>query len=132
MSKWREEREKEALANESKKKSKKAEAPTLEEFEEGMAADLDSVHESFRARTEKENKRFADVCDSNYYFVVCFSNNAQMVEFCDMLGLNPDEIYMDGRQVARKIGRALKTPDTAFPKIQPFGKDYVQRARTKE
>ena len=129
MSSWKEEREKEAQARQAKEVPKKK--PTLEEFEEGMAEDLKNVRESFRARADKEAKRFSDVCDADYYFVVCFSNKAQMEEFCETVGLNPDEIYIDGRQFARRIGRALSAPDTQFPQIQSFGKDYVQRARNK-
>lgn len=127
MSRWRDEREREK--KKAAEKKAKPQVPTLEEFEEGMTEDLQKVRESFRERKEREDKRFADVCDSNYYFVVCFSNNAQMVEFCERVGLNADEIYVDGREFASKINRALKTPNTDFPKVQNFGRDYKERAR---
>ena len=96
-----------------------------------MESDMERLHQAFRDRAAREQRRVVDVCDSNYYVVVCFSNREQLDEFCASIGLNADEIYMDGRDFAKKINRALKTPDTIFPKIQPFNRDYVRRAREK-
>lgn len=127
MSKW-----KEAKAAEEARKQKEQKQPTLEEFEEGMASDIDELQKAFRERAQKEQQRFADVTNTDYYFVVCFSNYKQLVEFCDMLGIMPDDLYHDGREFARKMKKALSTPDTDFPKIQPFNKDYVARAREKK
>ena len=124
MSKWREQKD-----AESTKKQKAPETPTLEEFEEGMANDVNALQQAFRDRAKQEEKRFADVCDSDYYFVVCFSNNAQLVEFCDMVHINPDEIYIDGKELARKMKRVINTPDSPPIKVQPFNKDYVSRSR---
>ena len=104
----------------------------MEEFEDDMETGMEELHGAFRQRFEKEQKRVLDVCNADYYFVVCFSNKGQLDEFCSTVGLNPDEIYYDGRVFARKINRALKTPDTVFPKILPFSKDYTERARNKE
>lgn len=128
MSKWKEAKEAEA----QKTKKTGTETPSLEKLEEEMAVRIDDLHQAFRDRAKQEEKRFADVCDSDYYFVVCFSNNGQLVEFCEGVGLNPDEIYIDGRDFARKIKKALKTPDTEPSKIQPFNRDYVSRARAKK
>lgn len=131
MSKWRDQ----VQAEQKPAKGKKAqpapepENPTLEEFEQEMADSMDQLHQAFRERAAKEQQRVLDVCDSNYYFVVCFSNAQQLTEFCESVKLNPNEIYVDGREFAKKINRALKTPDTDFPKTQPFNKDYVKRAR---
>lgn len=127
MSKWKEMRGAEAKT----KEKEKPETPTLDALEQDMADSIDALHQAFRDRAKQEEKRFADVCDSDYYFVVCFSNNEQLVEFCDSIGINPDEIYVDGRELARKIRRALKTADSEPAKIQPFNRDYVARSREK-
>ena len=123
MSRWKDQQKTEKVQEETK-------IPSLEEFEEGMENEIDELHAAFRERYAKEQKRVLDVIDSNYYFVVCFSNHDQLNEFCDSIGLDPNAIYYDGREFARRINRALTTPDTTFPKVQPFGKDYVDRART--
>ncbi len=123
MSKWKQQREKEEEENK---------IPTLEEFEEGMKNEITDLQQAFRDRAANEQQRFADVCDTDYYFVVFFSNYDQMVEFCDTYHLDIDDLYIDGRKLARNIGKAIKTPDSAFPKIQPFNKDYVERSMTEE
>lgn len=123
MSKWKDQKETEKV------NQKKPEIPTLEEFEDQMEDGMEQLHQAFRDRAAKEQQRVFDVCDADYYFVVCFSNKAQLLEFCDKLNLNPDEIYYNGKEFARKVNRALSTPDTKFPKTQPFNKDYAERAR---
>ena len=126
MSKWADQKKAE------KTEQKKEEPAQLEEFEQAMAESVNQLQTAFREKIVKEDKRVNDVCNADYYFVVCFSNRDQLFEFCEGVGLNPNEIYFDGRQFARRINKALKTPDTDFPKVQPFNKDYVKRARTKE
>ena len=123
MSSWKDQKAAE------KAKPKKQEPQTLEEFEQAAADGMEKLHDEFRARAAKEDQRVLDVVNCDYYFVVCFSNRTQLYEFCDRTGLNPNEIYIDGREFAKKINRALQTPDTQFPKPQPFNKDYVSRAR---
>lgn len=120
MSKWKDQRAAEA--------KKEAPVPTLEELEAGFKEDFDELHNAFRDRAAKEQKRFMDVCDTGYYFTVCFSNRDQLIEFCESVGLDPDNMYMDGREFAKRIKRALKTPDTEYPKTQPFARDYVNRS----
>ena len=125
MSKWADQKAAE------KAKPKKREPQTLEEFEQATENGMEQLHQAFRDRAAKEEKRVLDVVNCDYYFVVCFSNREQLYEFCNKAGLNPDEIYIDGRTFARKINRALQTPDTKFPQTQPFNKDYVSRSRNK-
>ena len=121
MSRW---------ADQKKPKQEEPQEPqTLEEFEEGTATGMEKLHQAFRDRAAKEEQRVLDVVNCDYYFVVCFSNREQLFEFCEKTGLNPNEIYMDGRTFARKINRVLQTPDTKFPKTQAFNRDYMSRAR---
>ena len=125
MSKWKDQKAKEAET------PVQEEPQGLDEFEQSMSESIGELQNAFREKIVKEDKRVVDVVNCDYYFVVCFSNRDQLFEFCDSVGLNPNEIYIDGRQFAKKINRALKTPDTQFPKTQPFNKDYVKRAREK-
>lgn len=126
MSKWKEQQKAEQA---KAKEAEKQETPDLEQFEHGMAEEMNELHQAFRDRASKEDKRVLDVVNCDYYFVVCFSNRAQLYEFCERTGLNPEEIYIDGKTFSRKINRALETPDTDFPKTQPFNRDYLNRAR---
>ena len=130
MSKWKEMREAEAQATIEEEQVE--EAPTLEDVEQGFLDTTDSLHEAFRNRAEREKKRFHDACDSNHYFTVYFTSFEQLEEFCDSVGLDPMLLYIDGREFAKRIGRALKTPDYDPPQIQPFNKDYMARSLDKD
>ena len=125
MSRWADEKKKESV------KGKKEDIPTLADHEQAVDEAITELQQAFRDRNEKEQSRFKDVCDSNYYFVVCFSNRPQMEEFCKKVGLDSDEIYIDGREFAKKIGKALEKPDTEFPKTQAFSKSWTDRAMKK-
>lgn len=100
----------------------------LEELETQFAQDMDELHAAFRERAARENQRFADVTDTDYYFCVCFRSQEQMVEFCESVGLNPDEIYIDGKEFAKKIRRAINTPDPQMPRRQSGWKELQDRA----
>lgn len=124
MSRWKEQKEAE------KKPTPKAD-PNLADFEKSSEEGMEQLHEAFRARAAREEQRVIDVVNCDYYFVVCFSNRDQLYEFCEKTGLNPNEIYFNGKEFARKMNRAISTPDTEFPKVQPFNKEYVKRAMDK-
>lgn len=101
---------------------------SLEQLEKDSAQELDEVAEGFRSRMKKENDRFVDVVDSGYWFCVCFTSAKQKEEFLDELGIPADEKYIDGREMARAYRKALKTPDTDFPQVRAFDKDYLKLA----
>lgn len=122
MSRWADDKKKEKSKEDSKN------VPSLADYEKTANEAVTELQQAFRDRNEKEQARFKDVCDSNYYFVVCFSNRSQMEEFCGKVGLNSDDIYVDGREFSRKIGKALENPDTEFPKTQAFNKAWTERA----
>ena len=128
MSSWKKQREAEL----EKQQAEEEDVQTLEEVEQGFLETAEELHQSFRDRAEKENKRFHDACDSNHYFTVYFSSYEQMEEFCNSVGINPMLLYVDGREFAKKINRALKTPDYQPPRIQPFNRDYTARALDKD
>ena len=114
---------------------KKEKEPPVEEAPAGMEAVEETFHEqldealvAFKNRREKEKKRFLDVVDTNYYFVVCFTNNAQMIEFCEKFGLDTQYKYYDGKEVARKFNKAIETPDSVFPREKGRTKEYADRA----
>ena len=131
MSRWKEQREAEKSA--AKEEQAKQESQSLEEIEESFkeALNTDALLQSFMDKRFKEDKRMNDVINSDFYFCVCFNNVRQLIEFCERFGLNPDEIYMDGRQVARQLGRALREPDVPLPKTQGLNKDYAALALDK-
>lgn len=104
-------------------------AMALEELEKATLEELDEVKRGFRERTKQENERFRDVCDTEYWFCVSFNSRAQKEELLKKLGFDPDEKYLNGRDFAKKVNRALETPDMEFPKVRAFDKEYVGMSR---
>lgn len=102
---------------------------SLEQLEKECAEELDEIAQGFRDRVKKEDKRFLDVCDSEFYFCCCFTNREQKEEFLSALGLNPDDRYIDGRELARKINKQLKAPDTEAHKTRAFDRDFIDLVR---
>lgn len=101
---------------------------TMEELEKSTIAELNEVEKGFRERMKQGNSRFRDMCDTEYWFCVCFTSREQREEFMRKAGLPTDEKYIDGREMAKAFRKSIKTPDIEFAQIQAFGKEYVDRA----
>ena len=101
---------------------------TMEELEKSTIAELNEVEKGFRERMKQENSRFRDMCDTEYWFCVCFTSREQREEFMRKAGLPTDEKYIDGREMAKAFRKSIKTPDIEIAQIQAFGKEYVDRA----
>lgn len=102
---------------------------SLEDFEKAVEEELGDVEKSFRERMANENKRFRDMCDTEYWVAVCFTSREQKEEFLRSMDLPVDEKYIDGREMARKCNRAVKTPDLKFAKIGKPNKAFLDRIR---
>lgn len=100
----------------------------LEAMEAETLSELSEVESSFRERMKAENKRFRDMCDTEYWVCVCFTSREQKEEFLQKIGIDTGLKYIDGKDMARAYRKAIKTPDMEFAKIQPFGKEYLDLA----
>lgn len=79
-----------------------------EDIEESPAIELDAVQKGFRERAAQEAQRFEDATDTGYYSCLVFENRAQLDAFLAGIGmLNQGDLYLDGREVAAKLGIAL-------------------------
>lgn len=105
-----------------------AEPASLEELEKSVLDELGEVESSFRERLKRENSRFLDMCDTEYWFAVCFTSRKQKEEFMTKIGIDPELKYVEGREMAKAYRKALKTPDLEFAQIRPFDKEYLKRA----
>ena len=86
--------------------------------------ELDAAKQSFARGCARRIKRFAD-SDTEYWCCICFQNRDQREELMRRLGIAPDEKYIDGREFAKAIKRALKTPDMEMKRTKPFDRDYM-------
>lgn len=99
----------------------------LDDMERVFDDEVDEIKQTFRDKMQTENKRFADVCDSAYWFCVCFTSRQQRAEFLEKIGLDPDLKYVDGKEMARAYRKVIETEDLKFPKVKPPDKDFSAR-----
>lgn len=104
------------------------ETVTLEDIEKDTIEELGEVEKGFRERMKQENKRFRDMCDTEYWCCVCFTSREQKEEFLKKIGMDTDLKYIDGHEMAKAFRKSLKTPDLEFAQIRPFDKEYLDRS----
>ena len=97
---------------------------TLEGAEKKDEEMLNDLQIGFKQRMQQEQKRFLDVCDTEYWFCVCFTSRDQKEEFLKSIGMNVDEKYIDGREFSKAVKRPIKTNDMKFHRIIA-NKDYL-------
>lgn len=114
---------------EPKVKCEKNEKADLKEIEEKCMEELGEVENSFRERMKTENKRFLDMCDTEYWFCVCFTGRSQKEEFLRSIDMDGDLKYIEGKEFAHAVNRPIKTPDLKFAKIGKGSKDYLDRIK---
>lgn len=120
--------DKKNAANKVQEESQQEE-DTLENLEKETLEEIGDVEKSFRERMNAESKRFRDMCDTEYWFCVCFTSREQKEEFLKKIGMETDVKYIDGKDMARAYRKAIKTPDLDFAKVKPSDKEYCNRAR---
>lgn len=103
--------------------------PSLEELESDLEQSLDNIDLEFRERAHQEKQRFAESCDSIYYFTVYFSNRQQLIEFCERFDMDYTQFYFDGRDLARKFRMTLKANDFLPRRTNGVSQDYLDRVR---
>lgn len=83
-----------------------------DDIEESPRVELDAVQQGFRERAQQEAQRFEDATDTGYYTCVVFENRAQLDAFLTGIGmLNQGDLYLDGREMAAKLGIAIPAAD---------------------
>lgn len=105
---------------------------SLEALEQASLKEIQEVEAGFRERMKQENDRFRDMCDTEYWFCVCFTSRAQKEEFLNKIGIEADLKYVEGKEMARAYKRCLKTPDLEFAKTRPFDRDFLNISEQKE
>ena len=88
-----------------------AEADSLEEMSE--------VLKGFKQRAKREESRYWQTVDSEYWCCFCFQTREQKEEFLQKLGLlDLGDKYLDGLQVAQALGVELESPTPPMPKLR--------------
>ena len=111
------------------KKREQEEKCGLAAVEQEALEELTELERGFRERVKAENKRFRDMCDTEYWFCVCFTSREQKEEFMKKIGLDINEKYFDGKDVAKAFKKTISTPDIEFARIKPPDQDWSDRVR---
>ena len=110
--------------NDDEVKETKDDHIELEQLESECLDELGDVEKSFRERMGAENKRFRDMCDTEYWCCICFTSRAQKEEFLASLEFDTDLKYIEGKEFARAVKRPIKTEDMKFARIGKGSKEY--------
>ena len=71
---------------------------------------LAAIPSKVKEMAKAENQRREDMLNTQYYLVLCFASNQQMLEFTSKAKIEDDvdrEQFMDGRIIAKKLGISL-------------------------
>ncbi len=71
-------------------------------------AEISALKKAFIERSNKENARYTQAVDSEYWFTICFQSRAQKTAFLKALDLEVyGDKYLDGSRIAHKFGVKL-------------------------
>lgn len=75
------------------------------DLEKDSAAELDAVAKGWRDRRDREETRFLDAVDSEFWFAVCFRTRAHKDAFIEAMKIGAlGDKYIDGHKLARMLG----------------------------
>jgi hypothetical protein len=98
-------------------------------MQEAPKEDLSAVLDGFKERSKRENQRFLDATDSEYWVALCFQTREQKEEFLAKLKLlDLGDKYIDGMEAAKVMGVKLTSRIPEMPKHRPFDREYVDIA----
>lgn len=84
---------------------------------ESAAERVEALPSAFAERAEREQERFVDAVDSEYWIAICFETREKKEEFLRKLGLlEHGDKYLLGDFVAKKLGITLDSRGAKFGK----------------
>lgn len=103
------------------------------EVETDAKAELTALQAAFRERAKNEASRFEDATDTGYYTCLVMENRDQLdaiiAHFRD-LGANIDEdMFLDGREIARVLGVELPKQGVGGGKLGRIDKAFAKMVR---
>lgn len=100
------------------------EAAADQTTEEMAAEETSELLQGFKDRAKREQQRFVQATDSEFWFAICFQTREQKEEFLHKwLGsLDLGDKYLDGMQVAELLGILLESEVPPMPKLRTDSK----------
>jgi len=82
------------------------------------ATELTAIKSAFQVRAEQEDLRRNKATDSEYWLCLCFQTREQASAFARGIGGAITDKYMDGCQVARRLGVEIPADATGFGRVR--------------
>lgn len=93
--------------------------PTPEEAEVQALEEVTEVLKGFKDRAKREDQRFTDATDSEYWVAVCFQTREQKEEFLRKAGwIDLGDKYLDGMLVAEAMKIRLDSRVPTLPELR--------------
>ena len=97
------------------------------DVEKDSEAELNALQKGFRDAIKREDKRFELATDSEYWFCVCFQSREQCNAFLKAMDLlEIGDKYLDGQEVAKKLGVKLPEADIPYRTEGKIDKAYLE------
>jgi hypothetical protein len=93
--------------------------PPPDQAEAEALAEASQVLTGFRERAKRENDRFVDATDSEFWVAICFQTRDQKEEFLRKAHLiDLGDKYLDGMDVAKALGIKLTSRIPSLPTLR--------------
>ena len=104
----------------------------LDSLESDMTAVARATRDNVAGIAEdiKKQKKWArDLLSANYWFAVCFNNDAQKQEFLETLGFSGTDTFVYGKDFAKAVGVKIHEPDHNYSNERKLDKTLKSLAR---
>ena len=116
------------FADEAPKKQPLAQTAKGEQLqvEADAEGEMSELLTGFKGRADREDQRMTDIMDSEYWTAFCFQTREQKEEFLRKLDLiDLGDKYLDGMEVAKKLGVTLESRVPPVYKTRSFDREYI-------
>ncbi len=103
----------------------------IDRIEESVNGEVNEILSAFKQRAEREDDRFTDATDSEYWVSIVFQNRAQKEEFLRKIGIDlvhDGDKYLNGMKVAEVLGVQLETPVPPLPRNRRMDREFQDMA----
>lgn len=98
-------------------------------FADDTKQELNELQQAFKNAADRENTRFWDAVDSEFWFAICFQTREQKEEFLQALKLlDLGDKYLDGMKVAKRLQITLKSRVPHIAKLKESDKSLEELA----
>lgn len=115
--------------SEKENKAANKDKMTAADFEKQAEEILEENANYLSRKIKEQTDRMNTVTSNGYWFCVYFNNDQQKKEFLRKLGMCETDMYINGRDFAKRIGQRIEKPDFDFGEEKKPVTEFQKRAR---